>query len=110
MRVVRREFFNIKRPDLFKIVPLGDVHIGAAACDEELFRSVVKGIAQDPDAYWIGMGDYCDWINVQDRRSNLGVLADWISVSDLVDLGSVQRERFCEIVSPIAHKLSLIHI
>ena len=104
MRVIRREFFNIKRPDLFKIVPLGDVHIGAAACDEELFRQVVKGIAKDPDAYWIGMGDMCDWINVQDRRSDLGVLAEWISVADLVDLGSVQKERFCEIVSPIAHK------
>lgn len=104
MRVIRKEFFNISRPDLFRVVPLGDVHIGAAACDEQLFRSVVKGIANDDDAYWIGMGDFCDWINVQDRRSDLGVLADWVEVADLVDLGSAQKERFCDIVRPIAHK------
>lgn len=104
MRVIRREFFGVKRPDLFRIVPLGDIHIGAAACDEQLFRQAVKGIAQDDNCYWIGMGDYCDWINVQDRRSDLSVLADWIDIADLVDLGHIQRERFTDIVRPIAHK------
>ena len=104
MRVIRREFFNVKRPDLFKIVPLGDVHIGAAACDEQLFRAVVKGIARDDDAYWIGMGDYAEWINVRDRRFNAETLADWISMADLPDLARVQMEYFLDIVNPIAHK------
>ena len=59
MKVIRREWTGISRADEFTIIPLGDVHLGNAACDEGRFRSVVDRITNDNRAYWIGMGDYC---------------------------------------------------
>jgi len=105
-RTIRREWYNVERAvdTVYRVVPVGDVHIGARACDEALFRSVVKRIADDPTCYWLGIGDYCDLINVRDPRADLETLADWITVSDLVDVVQAQREHFLDIVRPIAHK------
>ena len=104
MRVVKRRFNGVKRSQVFRILPLGDVHICSAACDERLFQSVVNRIKDDPDAYWIGMGDFCEFINLKDPRFNVGDLAPWVEVSDLVDLAKAQRDRFLDIVLPIADK------
>jgi len=89
---------------VFRIFPLGDMHLAASACDEKRLRAIVKRIKKDKRCYWIGMGDYCDWINVQDKRWDAEVMADWIEVADLADLGTAQRERFMEIMSPIADR------
>ena len=89
---------------MFRIVPIGDLHLAAAACDEARLRAVAKSIKKDKRCYWIGMGDYCDWINTQDRRWAPDVVADWVEVLDLVDLGTAQRERFMDIMSPIADR------
>ena len=101
---LRREFFNVSRPDEFRIVPIGDIHIGAAACDEGRLRQVVKSIHDDDNAYWVGMGDYCDFINRTDPRFNSGALADWIKIADLGDLAKAQRDHFFDIIKPIAAK------
>ena len=80
------------------------MHIGSQACDESLFRQVVKRIEGDPNCYWIGMGDYCDFINLSDKRFDPAVLARWLKMSDLSDLTRAQRDRFLDIVRPIAPK------
>lgn len=55
------------------------------------------------------MGDYCDFVNMRDPRFDPATLADWVNVMDLTDLARAQRDRFLDIVSPIAHKcLALI--
>ena len=104
MRVIQRDFFNVKRPDTFTLVPIGDIHIGAAACNEQLLRDVVARVLGDESAYWIGMGDYCDFINRSDPRFNPGAMADWIKVADLGDLAKSQRDKFLDIIKPIAPK------
>ena len=50
------------------LYPLGDIHLGAAACDIEDFRRTVKRIDSDPSARWLGMGDYGDLIMPSDPR------------------------------------------
>lgn len=105
MRVVTRRFEGVKRADVFKIIPIGDVHIGSAACDEGLFRTVVNRIAKEENTYTILMGDYCEFINTKDKRFEPEILAPWISVADLVDLGRAQRDYFLDIVLPIADKV-----
>ena len=50
------------------LYPLGDIHLGAAACDLEDFRRTVRQIAEDPNGYWLGMGDYGDLIMPSDPR------------------------------------------
>lgn len=104
MNVLKREWFNTTRTDTFTIVPIGDVHIGSRACDEARLRSVVKRIQDDPTSYWVGLGDYCEFINVRDKRFSVAALAPWIKTQDLADLARVQRDRFLDAVRPIASK------
>lgn len=104
MRVIVREIPVSGREHSFRIYPIGDMHIGARACDEQKLRRVVEQIASDDDAYWIGMGDVCDYINRSDPRFNVEALAGWVRMRDLADLASAQSKRALSILSPIAHK------
>ena len=52
----------------YRIWPLGDIHWGAAGCDEDLLDKTIKRIKEDPHSRWIGMGDYWDLISTQDKR------------------------------------------
>lgn len=102
--VIRREWQDVNRPDVFTIIPVGDIHLGNAACDEARFKATVERIASDPMAYWIGLGDYCEFINLSDNRFETESLADWLKVHHLGDLARAQKERFLELVEPIAGK------
>ncbi len=104
MSVLRRDWYNVTRSDLFHIYPVGDIHLGNAACDEKRLQLVVNEIAADEHAYWIGLGDYCDFINCSDPRFEAASLASWFTVSDLTDLARAQLERFRDIITPIAPK------
>jgi calcineurin-like phosphoesterase family protein len=102
MNILHREWTGVQRGDVFHIIPLGDVHLGNAACDEKLFQQVVKRIANDPRCSWLGMGDYCEFIQMSDPRWSPSALAPWVRVSHLGDLARAQRDRFLEMVQPIA--------
>lgn len=43
-------------------VPLGDFHVGNINCDKKKLEEYVKWIADTPNIYWWGMGDYADCI------------------------------------------------
>ena len=102
--VLKRDFDGVRRNDTYTIIPIGDIHIGAAGCDEDLLRDTVKFIKSKRNAYWIGMGDYIDAINMSDPRFDAKTLAPWIKMVNLADLAGAQLERFIEILSPIADK------
>lgn len=104
MKVIRKQIKLTSRSSHIKIVPIGDIHLGAAACDERLFRDVVSSIADDENAYWILMGDAINAINVQDPRFNPEDLAPWIKMQQLSDLAKAETERFLKIIQPIASK------
>jgi len=104
LRVLRRKFTGISRSDKFTIVPLGDLHIGAKACDEALLRKVIRRIAADPRCYWVGMGDYGEYINTSDLRFDPLTLADWIGMDDLVDLAAAQSQYLRGLLNPILGK------
>lgn len=104
MKVLRREWFNVGRPKRFTVIPLGDVHLGNAACDEGLLKRAVDRIAKDDSCYWLGLGDYCDFINQTDPRFSSESLASWIGMGHLSDLAAAQRDRFLDFVEPIAPK------
>ncbi len=104
MRIVRRDFYDVSRSDYFDLYPIGDCHVGAAACDEDYLRRLVDCIAADDRAWWVGIGDYADFINRSDPRFSFDSLAPWISARMMTDLAGAQRERFLSIVKPIAGK------
>jgi len=56
------------RTDSYRLYPIGDIHIGAAACDIPALKETLRAVKDDPNAYWLGMGDYAECINLQDKR------------------------------------------
>jgi hypothetical protein len=59
-----------KKDDIFHLEPLGDIHIGHAGFNEELYKERVNAIAKADDRYTIFMGDQLDAITVYDKRFN----------------------------------------
>jgi len=84
-----------------KIVFLGDLHIGNAATDEDLIKQVAKRL-QEPNTYWVDLGDTCDFVNMRDPRFSPAALPEWVEVSDLADLPAAQVRRYAEIFKPVA--------
>ena len=104
MKVLRADFNTESRKDTITIVPIGDVHIGAAACDEKRLQNVIDRVKNDDSCYWVGMGDYCDFINRSDPRFSVMSLAPWIKMKELSDLAGAQRNYFLDMIKPIASK------
>jgi len=91
------------RADVFRIHGLGDTHVGDAACCEKRLEGTITEIQEDPQAYWIGVGDYSNWINRQDPRFDPGSLPKWL-IPHLKDLARGERERIVEILKPVGSK------
>jgi len=104
MKILHREFFTVSRTDEWRLYVVGDVHLGNKACDEAALLRTVGAIASDPRALWVGMGDYCDFINLTDPRFDADSLAKWIRVSHLADLSACQRDRLLSHLAPIADR------
>lgn len=50
-----------------RIVAIGDIHLGANQCDKKLLRETIESVRTDPNALWIGMGDYGDFHDIRHR-------------------------------------------
>lgn len=61
---------KVEKPisEIISLYPLGDIHLGNVGCDKNGLRRKVKEIAENPLAYWIGMGDYAEYIGYLDPR------------------------------------------
>jgi predicted phosphodiesterase len=105
VRYIRKQFSSCKRTAVCRIYPLGDVHIGAASCDETLLKEWVATVSADPDAVVICMGDLIDAIGPRDPRWNVDGLASWLSVQDMVDICGAQKDRLFKFISPICKKI-----
>lgn len=78
MEVTRKTIQLASYADTIKLTPLGDVHVGAAGCDETAFIEWVDLIAKDPNHYTILMGDMAECILPDDRRFDADEVADWL--------------------------------
>ena len=92
---------SVTNPDIFHIYPIGDIHLGAIGCAEQKIEAKVKEIAEQDNAYWIGMGDIIDAITKDDKRFSYGGLASWVNPHDIIES---QRKRAYELLSPIKDK------
>jgi len=105
MRCITRKTVYQSRSDEFRLIPLGDVHMGNRLTEEKLLRRIVKEIEEDPLCYWLGLGDYCDYINMRDPRFDPDELPDWLfGRAQLKDIARTETARFLEIVKPIKDK------
>ena len=71
------------RSDEFRIVPFGDQHLGTQHCREEVVNKTVKSILSTPNTYWVGMGDYGEFITPKDPRWDSGGIAEWVDPEDI---------------------------
>jgi predicted phosphodiesterase len=98
MEVIEVPEITYARPDVFSIYPLGDVHMGSRQCDEEGIKRKVTQVRSEKNAYWIGMGDYADAILKNDKRFDVGGLAEWVKGDNIIEL---QREHVRDLFNPI---------
>ena len=103
MRVISKTILYPSRSSRIRIIPLGDIHLGSALCDEKLLQETVDEIASDPLCYTGLMGDLLDCINRSDPRHRESSLPPWLWGKD--DIISVQKERLLEVLSPIKDKV-----
>lgn len=101
MKVVTRDINIDSRSDVIKITPIGDVHIGGKDCDKKLLEQTVAKIAADQHHYWIGMGDFGEFINFRDKRFDPHELDPEMQLRDLADLPKVQSDMIARRLYPI---------
>jgi len=102
MKVIERVILRERRADTFRVYFLTDWHVGTVFCDEDKLRSDIQAIANDPKAYFIGGGDFGEFINRSDKRHRESNLAPWLYGED--DIAKRQVERIVELMQPIKHK------
>ena len=54
---------NYQPGQVFSLYPMGDMHVGTKAVSKKRLFALRNQILNDPDARWIGMGDYMEWID-----------------------------------------------
>lgn len=68
MKAVTIDLDVTSRLDSFKVTFMGDEHKGANDHDGKLFKASLEKIASEPNHYWVGMGDPCEFIAYSDKR------------------------------------------
>ena len=92
------------RADKFRIWNLSDFHLLAKGCAVNHIKRDVKEIADDPYSFWLGGGDYCDFIGYTDKRFDPNAMAETVSIKALGDLGNYGMKQVRDILSPIQDK------
>lgn len=90
-----------KKDDIFNLVPLGDIHIGNEACDQEALTQKINEILADENKFTIGMGDYLENNGIVSRMG----LNKHVSEQQIADspYPTVERQitKFLELWSPL---------
>lgn len=106
MRTLKKRIIEFAPDEGFTIRGFGDFHLGAIDTNEELLRRHVADIVDDPNAYWVAMGDYGDHIVGGDRRYSPGMVAPDYEAS-LHQAGGIHTkvtDTAAEILAPIADR------
>lgn len=90
-----------KTDDVINLVPIFDLHIMNPTFDKELYSQVVSFIRRTPNTYWMGGGDYGEYINFKDKRFNPTNCYPDLKVRDLADIVKKETEVFEDMSAPI---------
>lgn len=99
MQVIKRIIeFQSREEKTWYLVPLGDIHLGHANCDKDLFQKTIEFIKETPNCLFVGMGDYADAITAKDKRYDPHAIDPEYPTPDL------QYRAIEEFLRPIADK------
>ena len=90
--------------DIIRLWVLGDWHIGNRDARLGLLQRHLDEIRDDPNSYWVGLGDYADCISPTDKRFDSTTIDDDISIRDTGRLGKVLTDKVMELMKPVANK------
>ena len=99
MRSIVKTIEHDSRSDVFTVVLLGDVHLGAAACDEVLFQQCINRIRDGANTFFIAMGDMADAVHRHDKRHREDTMARWLHGKGAII--KHQRDRLIDLLRPI---------
>jgi len=90
---------------VFRLILLADTHLGNANAKERELRLLVEEIKQEPLAFWLHLGDMCEYISLHDPRFDAQELAGWLlDAESLSDIGRAETVRFLNIMQPVKDK------
>lgn len=94
------------RSDVFRLWPLGDLHVPSVAFDEALFLHDRKEIEQDPYSIAVGLGDYGEFITPKDeKRWDARIVDRSVAIADLAHYGTYIMDRVVDYLNPIRGQL-----
>jgi len=99
VKPLKYTYYYEDQAQVFTLFFLTDLHVGAAACDENLLRADIEKIRQTPNAFWIGGGDYIEAIGRKDKRTDEHALAPFCR--GVMDVIGAQRDRVIDMLTPI---------
>jgi hypothetical protein len=100
-----RYILHPSRNDTIKIWNLADLHLGNRAVAKDRLRKDIAEIAKDPLSFWIGGGDYGDFISTKDKRFDPDCMdPDVLDLSDMGCIGKAIATYVRDLLKPIAHK------
>lgn len=109
MKTLNHVIEYTSRTDTFDLYFIGDIHLGAEACDEKLLAKTIAEIRDNPRAKVILMGDIIDGIGItgSDKRSDSRTLATWAraALAEDADIFLAERDMAVKVLTPIAPKI-----
>ena len=101
----KKHIWHGSRSDTFKLVYFSDIHWLAKACAEKEVLRTRDEILNDPFTFWIGGGDYGEFIGFGDaKRFDPDAVSDRVTVAMLGKLGKETYTQIRDLFKPIAHK------
>jgi hypothetical protein len=91
------------RSDVLSIWAIGDIHYGSPGCDLKRVKRDLDRIKNDSHAFWVGLGDYADYISPRDKRFAADALTDEAKLN-IGRLGKYYAEKIQELFEPIKSK------
>lgn len=101
MEVIEK-VISYRRPDKFKIYPIGDIHAGSIHCEEDEIKKQINIIKSERNSYIIGMGDYADSIIKNDPRFDIEGCPKWLKKDNIIES---QRLWLKELFTPVKDKI-----
>jgi len=93
------------RSESFTLILIGDVHLGNRHCDEKTLKALAARLVDEPNTYWVGLGDYCEFIAMRDPRFDPEELPVWMfGAAELSDIAKAEVTRFLDIMGPTREK------
>ena len=100
----KKEMIYQRAGETFNLIPLGDIHRFAAGCHVERYLEFIGWAKEQPNAYFIGMGDYDDFTNAGDRKRlvEAGLTDD--SEAAITDMCKSRVEKMAKELSPLKNR------